>query len=72
MTERLNLWFSGAQESIHDEMTLAACESFDLTALTSPQDYMQASNSAETIQALEELLAIWIKQISEVHCHDCY
>ena len=56
----------GAQESLDNKMMLKPCELYDLSTLRSPHDYVAAANSSEALQAVEECMHVWIKQIEQV------
>jgi hypothetical protein len=61
----------GAQESLDDKIVLKPCEKLDLTKLRSQHDYLAAANSTETMQAIEESMNTWIKQIEQVQLFYC-
>lgn len=47
-------------------MTLKECDSIDLTRISSPNDYIAAASSTETLEQIEEVVTAWIKQIEQV------
>lgn len=47
-------------------MTLKECDSVDLTRISSPNDYIAAASSSETLEQIEEIVTAWIKQIEQV------
>ncbi|XP_026149068.1 dynein heavy chain 5, axonemal isoform X2 [Mastacembelus armatus] len=57
---------AGAQESLHEKVTLKECDTFDLRVLKIPSDYMAAANSTETTEKIEACMKVWIKQIEQV------
>ena len=58
--------FVGAKESLDDKVILKPCETYDLSTLQGPADYLAAANSSESLQAIEECIQVWIKQIEQV------
>ena len=48
-------------------MTLKECDSIDLTRISSPNDFIAAASSSETLEQIEEIVTAWIKQIEQVH-----
>lgn len=61
---------SSAQASLDDAVTLKECDSVDLTRISSPNDYIAAASSSETLEQIEEIVTAWIKQIEQV-THTC-
>ena len=57
---------SSAQASLDDAVTLKECDSIDLTRISSPNDYIAAASSTETLEQIEEVVTAWIKQIEQV------
>ena len=57
---------AGAQESLSDKETLKPCEGYDLSRVTTPQDYQAVANSTEALEKIEECMRSWIKQIEQV------
>ena len=57
---------SSAQASLDDAVTLKECDSVDLTRISSPNDYIAAASSSETLEQIEEIVTAWIKQIEQV------
>ena len=55
-----------AQASLDDAVTLKECDSVDLTRISSPNDYIAAASSSETLEQIEEIVTAWIKQIEQV------
>ena len=47
-------------------MNLKKCDTFDLTTLKGPSDYLAAANSTETTEKIELCMKGWIKQIEQV------
>ena len=70
---KLNLILSGilssARASLDDAVTLKECDSVDLTRISSPNDYIAAASSSETLEQIEEIVTAWIKQIEQVCCN---
>ncbi|XP_077866685.1 dynein axonemal heavy chain 5-like [Saccoglossus kowalevskii] len=56
----------GAQECIFDKVELKPCQTYNLAKLKKPNDYIAAANSTESLEAIEECIAVWIKQIEQV------
>ena len=56
----------GARESLDDKVTLKPCETYELHTINSPQDSQAVANSTESLQCIEECVAVWIKQIEQV------
>ena len=50
------------------QVTLKPCETYNLHTIQSPQDCQSVANSSEALQAIEECIAVWIKQIEQVFC----
>lgn len=50
------------------QVTLKECDTFDLTVLKGPSDYLAAANSSETTEKIEASMKVWIKQIEQVRC----
>lgn len=59
---------SSAQASLNDAVTLKECDSVDLTRISSPNDFIAAASSSETLEQIEEIVTAWIKQIEQVTC----
>ena len=59
---------NSAQASLDDAVTLKECDSIDLTRISSPNDYIAAASSSETLEQIEEVVTAWIKQIEQVLC----
>lgn len=51
------------------QVTLEQCDTFDLTVLKSPSDYMSAANTTETTDKIEACMKVWIKQIEQVRVY---
>ena len=47
-------------------MNLKKCDTFDLTTLNGPSDYLAAANSTETTEKIELCMKGWIQQIEQV------
>lgn len=58
---------SSAQASLDDAVTLKECDSVDLTRISSPNDYIAAASSSETLEQIEAVVTAWVKQIEQVH-----
>ena len=58
--------FVGAQESLDEKVVLKPCESYPLHTLKGPHEYNAVANSTEALQAVEDCVAVWIKQIEQV------
>lgn len=56
----------GAQESLEETVVLRPSENFDLTKLRCVPDYQQAANNTDSLQAVEDCMQVWIKQIEQV------
>ncbi|XP_074644897.1 dynein axonemal heavy chain 5-like [Tubulanus polymorphus] len=56
----------GAQESLDDKVSLKPCETYDLSRLQTPSDCIAVANSTESLNAIEDCMAVWIKQIEQV------
>lgn len=67
------LHFSGilasAQASLDDAVSLKECDSIDLTRISSPNDFIAAASSSETLEQIEEIVTAWIKQIEQVRAY---
>ena len=48
------------------QVTLKPCETYDLHTIQSPLECQQVANSTEALQAIEDCIAVWIKQIEQV------
>ena len=48
------------------QVTLANCQTYDLHTIQSAHDCQQVASSTEALQAIEECIAVWIKQIEQV------
>ena len=59
--------FLGAQESLDEKVVLKPCETYDLSTIKNPSDHMAVANSTEGLQAIEDCILVWIKQIEQVH-----
>ncbi|XP_046898543.1 dynein axonemal heavy chain 5 isoform X2 [Hypomesus transpacificus] len=57
---------AGAQESLQEKVNLKKCDTFDLTTLNGPSDYLAAANSTETTEKIELCMKGWIQQIEQV------
>ncbi|XP_077982678.1 dynein axonemal heavy chain 5-like [Glandiceps talaboti] len=55
-----------AQESLDDKVELKPCQTYNLSKLKKPNDYIVAANSTESLEAIEACIAVWIKQIEQV------
>nr|XP_019946997.1 PREDICTED: dynein heavy chain 5, axonemal [Paralichthys olivaceus] len=64
--ERFVMVLAGAQESLKEKVTLKECDTFDLRILKTPEDYVAAASSKETIEKIEACMNVWIKQIEQV------
>ena len=62
---------NSAQASLDDAVTLKECDSIDLTRISSPNDYIAAASSTETLEQIEEVVTAWIKQIEQVQNKNC-
>ena len=47
-------------------MTLKECDTIDLTRISSPNDFIAAASSTETLEQIEEVVTAWVKQIEQV------
>lgn len=57
----------GAQDTLEDKVQLKECEREDLLKnIRGPSDYNNAANNTETLMAVEECMAVWMKQIEQV------
>ena len=50
-------------------MSLKECDSIDLTRISSPNDFIAAASSSETLEQIEEIVTAWIKQIEQVRAY---
>lgn len=57
----------GAQDSLNDSVVLKKCETVNLDAMTTPTDYINAANSSDVLAKIEELVAVWMRQIEQVN-----
>ncbi|CAH1780133.1 unnamed protein product, partial [Owenia fusiformis] len=57
---------SGAQQSLDEKVILKPCETYDLGDLMTPSDYQSAASNNDVLVAIEECIAVWIKQIEQV------
>ncbi|CAH3041642.1 unnamed protein product [Pocillopora meandrina] len=57
---------ASAQASLDDAVSLKECDSIDLTRISSPNDFIAAASSSETLEQIEEIVTAWIKQIEQV------
>ena len=48
-------------------MLLKECDTIDLTRISSPNDYIAAASSSETLEQIEEVVTSWVRQIEQVH-----
>uniref|UniRef100_A0A1I8FY30 Dynein heavy chain 5, axonemal n=1 Tax=Macrostomum lignano TaxID=282301 RepID=A0A1I8FY30_9PLAT len=55
-----------AQETINDRVVLKPCTGFDLKRLKTITDINQAASQADSLAAVEECAASWMKQIEQV------
>ena len=46
---------------------LKECDTIDLTRISSPNDYIAAASSSETLEQIEEVVTSWVRQIEQVH-----
>ncbi|KAL5021558.1 hypothetical protein ScPMuIL_000713 [Solemya velum] len=56
----------GAKESLQEKVTLKPCTTYDLSKINSPSDYMSLANSSDGLEAIEDCMQVWIKQIEQV------
>ena len=56
----------GAKESLDEKVTLTPCGTYDLSTIRGPHDYQSVANSSGSLQAIEECIQVWIKQIDQV------
>ena len=56
----------GAQESLDEKVVLKPCDSYPLHTLKGPHEYNAVANSTEALQAVEDCVAVWVKQIEQV------
>ena len=59
-------FYTGAQESLDEKVVLKPCETYELSTLKTPSDHNSVANSTEGLQAMEECIQVWIKQIEQV------
>lgn len=45
---------------------LKECDTIDLTRISSPNDYIAAASSSETLEQIEEVVTSWVRQIEQV------
>ena len=55
-----------AQNSLSERVELRKCETYDLSKLSKPADYMAVANSTQDLETIEMIMAMWIKQIEQV------
>lgn len=60
---------ASAQASLDDAVSLKECDSIDLTRISSPNDFIAAASSSETLEQIEEIVTAWIKQIEQVRAY---
>ena len=66
--------YPGAQQSVEGVVRLKMSESIDMSAITSAQDCIDAATNPDMLASIEELVAIWCKQIEQVDwlVYTCY
>jgi dynein heavy chain, axonemal len=57
---------NGAQDSLDDQFYLVKCESYDLTSIQIPTDFLSVCNNHEAFDAIEGIVRIWMKQIEQI------
>ncbi|XP_060937369.1 dynein axonemal heavy chain 5 isoform X1 [Limanda limanda] len=57
---------AGAQESLHEKVTLKDCDTVNLQVLRTPANYLAAANSTDITDKIEACMTVWIKQIETV------
>ena len=57
---------TGARETLDEKVELKPCQGYDLHTIKDAQDYQNVANSTEAMEAIEECMAVWIKQIEQV------
>ena len=62
---------TGAQDSLENKITLTPCETYDLSTIRTPHDCQAVANSTEALQAIEDCMQVWIKQIEQVCMIPC-
>ena len=55
-----------AQNSLEERVELKKCETYDLSKLSKPADYVAVANSTQDVEIIEGVMAMWIKQIEQV------
>jgi dynein heavy chain len=55
-----------AQESLDDKVILKPCENYDLSQIQNASDYISVANNTEALNAIEEAVKGWMKQIEIV------
>lgn len=55
-----------AQESIDDRVVLKSAEKYDLSQIQTSADYISVANNTESLNNIEEIVKIWMKQIELV------
>ncbi|XP_030831333.1 dynein heavy chain 5, axonemal isoform X2 [Strongylocentrotus purpuratus] len=56
----------GAKDSLGERMDLKKCETYDVSKLTKASDQIAVANSTHDLEKVEEIMAVWIKQIEQV------
>lgn len=59
-------FISGARESLDERVELRPCQGFDLSTIHDAQDYQNVAASTEALEAIEQCMSVWIKQIEQV------
>ncbi|KAF6020163.1 DNAH5 [Bugula neritina] len=54
-----------AQESLYEKVNLKPC-SMDLSLIMTPSDYQTVAASTEQLEAIEDCMSVWVKQIEQV------
>ncbi|KAK7114140.1 hypothetical protein V1264_000252 [Littorina saxatilis] len=57
---------SGAQKCLEEKEMLASCDTYDLSDVVTPTDYMMVAGIPEAMQKIEECMRGWIKHIEHI------
>lgn len=57
---------NNAQESLNERIILKPCDFLDLTQIENASDYMSIASNSEQLNAIEETMKIWIRQMEQV------
>lgn len=57
---------NNAQESLNERIILKPCDQLDLTQIDNASDYGSVASNTEQLNAIEETMKIWIRQMEQV------